>query len=136
MTSNARIYITAFLALGLAVLGVAFSDWRPVEPEKFASYFIIAILASVLKVSMPAMAGNMSFNFLFVLIGVVDLTLPGTLLLGCSAVLIESIWRPRIRSSTLQVFFAIANMAIAVYCTYHVFRSGYLMAQGVGLPIR
>jgi diguanylate cyclase (GGDEF)-like protein/putative nucleotidyltransferase with HDIG domain len=136
MTSNARIYITAFLALGLAVMGIAFSNWLPLHPEKFASYFIVAILASVLKVSMPAMAGNMSFNFLFVLIGVVDLSLPETLLLGCCAVLIESVWRPRIRSSTLQVFFAIANMAIAVYCTYHVFRSGYLISQGVALPFR
>ncbi|HUS05847.1 MAG TPA: HD domain-containing phosphohydrolase [Bryobacteraceae bacterium] len=136
MTFNARIYIAVFLALGFAVLGASLGNWLPTHPAKFAAYFVVALLASVLKVSLPGMAGRMSFNFLFVLMGIVDLALPETLIIGSCALLIESVWRPRVRSTPLQICFAIANMAVAVSCTFLTYHSPYLLLHHVSMPIR
>src|SRR5689334_11007188 len=117
MNTNARIYVTVFLALGFCVILGAFADPRPMEATRFLGYFTLAIIASLLKVTMPAIAGNMSFNFLFILISIMDLTLPQTLVIGLTSTLIESILRPQKRISPLQVLFAIANMAVSIAVT-------------------
>jgi putative nucleotidyltransferase with HDIG domain/diguanylate cyclase (GGDEF)-like protein len=121
MTPNARLYVTVILLLGSTVLALAFASWRLNDPVKFACYFLLAVAASVLKVTVPGMAGRMPFNFVFVLIGLVQLTLPETLLLGCTTVLIECIWRPNSRSTFLDVLFSLSNMAVAIACADYVF---------------
>jgi diguanylate cyclase (GGDEF)-like protein/putative nucleotidyltransferase with HDIG domain len=121
MTPNARLYVTVILLLGATVLSLTFANWRLNDPVKFACYFLLAVAASVLKVTVPGMAGRMPFNFVFVLIGVVQLTLPETLLLGCTTVLIECIWRPNSRSTFLDVVFSLSNMAVAIACADYVF---------------
>ena len=86
------------------------------RPVRFSFFFFFACAASIMKVAAPAMAGKMSFNFIFVLIGLTDLTLPETLLVGCASVVIECVWRPSSRTTLLEVFFSIANMAVAIAC--------------------
>src|SRR3954451_15637979 len=108
MNTNAKIYVTVFLALGFCVILGAFADPRPMEATRFLGYFTLALIASLFKVTMPAIAGNMSFNFLFVLISIMDLTLPQTLAIGLTATLIESLLRHKPRAGVLQVFFSIA----------------------------
>jgi putative nucleotidyltransferase with HDIG domain len=120
MTPNARLYVIVILLLGLSVLTLAFSNWHLDGPLKFAAYFVLAVAASVLKVTLPGMAGRMPFNFVFILIGLVDLSLPETLLLACATVLIECIWRPNSRTTFLEVAFSLANMAIAIACAGYV----------------
>jgi putative nucleotidyltransferase with HDIG domain/diguanylate cyclase (GGDEF)-like protein len=121
MTPNAKLYVVVILLLGVSVFTLTFSDWQLQDPVKFACYYLVAIAASVLKVTVPGMAGRMPFNFVFVLIGLVQLSLPETLLLGCTTVLIECIWR-RIRGTTLlDVLFSLSNMAVAIACADYVF---------------
>ena len=77
MTTNAKLYVTALLVLGLCVLTMNFAQWRLADPVRFSFFFFFACAASIMKVAAPAMAGKMSFNFIFVLIGLTDLTLAG-----------------------------------------------------------
>jgi putative nucleotidyltransferase with HDIG domain len=114
MTTNARLYVTVFLLLGVSALTMAFTSWNLPDPVKFTCFLLLAITASVLKVSAPAMAGRMPFNFLFVLIGFFELTLQETLLIGCSSVVIECLWCKSRRASMLEVYFSVANMAVAI----------------------
>src|SRR5436190_1406566 len=116
MTTNAKLYVTALLVLGLCVLMMNFAEWHLADPARFSFFFFFACAASIMKVAAPAMAGKMSFNFIFVLIGLTDLTLPETLLVGCASVVIECVWRPSTRTTLLEVFFSIANMAVAIAC--------------------
>ena len=116
MTTNARLYVTALLVLGLYVLTMNFAQWRLADPVRFYAFFFFACAASIMKVAAPSMAGKMSFNFLFILIGLTELTLPETLLVGCASVVIECVWRPSSRTTLLEVFFSIANMAVAIAC--------------------
>jgi putative nucleotidyltransferase with HDIG domain/diguanylate cyclase (GGDEF)-like protein len=123
MNRHAKVYATVLLALALCLLATAFSTWRPADLTKFSAIFTLALAASGLRVLMPQMAGEVSFSLMFVLIGIVDLSLPETLLLGCTTLLIESIWRTGSRLSPSQVFFALANMSIAIACAQYVFDS-------------
>jgi putative nucleotidyltransferase with HDIG domain/diguanylate cyclase (GGDEF)-like protein len=116
MTTNAKLYVTALLVLGLCVLTMNFAEWRLMDPVRFSAFFFFGCAASILKVAAPAMAGKMSVNFIFVLIGLTELPLPETLLVGCASVVIECIWRPGTRTTPLEVFFSIANMAVAISC--------------------
>jgi hypothetical protein len=116
MTTNAKLYVTALLVLGLCVLTMNFAEWRLMDPVRFSAFFFFGCAASILKVAAPAMAGKMSVNFIFVLIGLTELPLPETLLVGCASVVIECVWRPGPRTTPLEVFFSIANMAVAISC--------------------
>jgi len=55
---------------------------------RFLCYLGIAVLSSGLKVNLPGVTGNMSVNFLFVLIGIVDMSLAETLAIGCIGTLV------------------------------------------------
>ena len=52
---------------------------------RFFCYLAVAVLASGLKVQLPGIDGTMSVNFLFILLGVLELSLPETLVIGCTA---------------------------------------------------
>jgi putative nucleotidyltransferase with HDIG domain/diguanylate cyclase (GGDEF)-like protein len=121
MTPNARLYITVILMLGASVVALTFSSWQLNDPVRFACYFLLGITASVLKVTVPGFAGRMPFNFVFILIALVQLTLPETLLLGCTMVLIECIWRPNGRTTLMEVSFSLSKMAVAIACGFYVF---------------
>ena len=129
MTSNAKLYVTALLVLGLCVLSMNFAHWHLADPARFLAFFLFACAASIMKVAAPAMAGKMSFNFIFVLIALTDLTLPEALLIGCASVVIECVWRPNSRTTLLEVFFSIANMAVAIACANAVLRLRFCGAR-------
>jgi putative nucleotidyltransferase with HDIG domain len=93
-----------------------FAHWNLADPARFLAFFLVACAASIMKVAAPAMAGKMSFNFIFVLIALTDLALPEALLIGCASVVIECVWRPNARTTLLEVFFSIANMTVAIAC--------------------
>src|SRR5260370_29066571 len=134
MLQNRKIYLTVFATLGFFVLAGAFADSRPIDATRFLAYFALAVTASFLKVSMPAIAGNLSFNFFFVLIGILDLTLPQTLMIGATSVLVESLLRQKTRPSLLQGMFGLSNIAVSVFFTDMVYRSAWLAAHGAGSP--
>ena len=135
MTFNAKIYVSVLLALGFCVLASAFAQGSPMD-ARFASYLALSIFASVLKVGMPALAGSMSFGFLFVLISIVDLGLAQALLIGSASILIESLWRRRGQTGILQILFSLATVALAVFCTDAVFHSETLIDQGFNVASR
>lgn len=127
-------YVAIFLILGLAVCTAALADWEVADSAKFASYFILGVLASLLKVTVPAMAGKMSFNFIFILIGIVDVGLAEALLLGCTTAFIECMWVPSTRPTLLQLCFSLANIAVAIACTDVIYHSVPL--AGTIMPVR
>ena len=72
----------------------AFAHWQSSDPVKFVCYLIAALLASSLKVSLPGIEGTLSVNFLFTLLGILELSLPETLLIGLASTLGQFYWRP------------------------------------------
>ncbi len=102
----------------------AFAHCHSIDPVRFSCYLAIAVLASRMKVRLPGIDGTMSVNFLFVLLGVLELSLAETLLIGCAAGLAQCLWTPwqpnRVAKIIFNVFSMMANAVAAAYWAYHV----------------
>jgi len=121
MSLAARGYIAVVVALGAAVLAVGALHPAIHQPAKFVSYLLIAVIASRLKVNLPGITGTMSVNFLFILLGILELSFTETLALGCVAILTQCFYRDR--PQPVQVIFNTCATAFAIglaFCVYHV----------------
>ena len=90
MSIRARLFIATTAALGMGALAYALLHWQSVDLARFFCYLLIAVLASSLKIQLPGIDGTMSVNFLFILLSVLELNLPETMVLGCTATLMRS----------------------------------------------
>src|ERR1700684_3306806 len=119
--TKAFVGITA--SFGVVMLGYALGHWQSQDLMRFTCYLAVAVLASGLKVQLPGIDGTMSVNFLFILLGVLELSLPETLLIGCTASLVQSIWQTRKRLDPVKVLFNVAGMmanaSALTYLSYH-----------------
>jgi diguanylate cyclase (GGDEF)-like protein/putative nucleotidyltransferase with HDIG domain len=108
---------------GVTVLAYTLAHWQSHDLVRFACYLAVAVLASGLKVQLPGIDGTMSVNFLFILMGVMELSLPETLVIGCAASLFQSIWQTRKRLDPVKVLFNVAGMmanaSALTYISYH-----------------
>src|ERR1700758_117023 len=121
MSLSARLYIGVIVALGSSVLVVGAMPPTSHQPVKFLCYLLVAVAASRLKVNLPGITGTMSVNFLFILLGILELSFAETLALGCVAILTQSFYRDRPR--LVQVIFNTCATSIAIglaYIVYHV----------------
>jgi diguanylate cyclase (GGDEF)-like protein/putative nucleotidyltransferase with HDIG domain len=119
MTRSARGFITVVSVAGTCVLMWGALHWSSSHPLRFACYLVVALLASRLKVHLPGITGTMSVNFLFILLGVMELKLPETLLLGCSAILMQCFYRDKPR--VVQVIFNVCGSACAIATAYQAY---------------
>jgi diguanylate cyclase (GGDEF)-like protein/putative nucleotidyltransferase with HDIG domain len=108
---------------GTAVLVYSLWHWQSADLTRFICYLAVALLASVLKVQLPGIDGTMSVNFLFILMGVMELSLAETLVIGCAATLLQSIWHLGKRLDPVKVIFNVAGMmanaSALTYVSYH-----------------
>ncbi len=115
----ARIYIAFVILLGVSCLATA--NWEMRHPVRFVCYMVICVLASAMKVNIPGIAGTMSVNFLFILIGILDMSSGQTILMACVGALVQCIWKPKSRIKLLHTAFSIMNIAIASYGAYYLY---------------
>jgi diguanylate cyclase (GGDEF)-like protein/putative nucleotidyltransferase with HDIG domain len=127
MTPSARMYIAAVVALGSCV--VVFGALHPVsqQPIKFLCYMVVAVLASRLKVNLPGITGTMSANFLFILLGVLELSFAETLALGCAAILTQCLYRDR--PTFVQVLFNVCATSCAIGGSFVVYHHHFFQVQ-------
>ena len=132
---RARLFIAWVGLGGMLLLGYGVANWKSHDPAQFVSYLAIAVVASRLKVKLPGIAGTMSVNFLFILLGVVELGFGETLAIACAATLAQCLFSDRPRS--FQVFFNVCSVAVATaiaYGTYHWTLRSMPMA-GISVPL-
>ncbi len=86
---------------------------------EFICYLGIAILASRLKVNLPGITGTLSVNFLFILIGVLELSFTETLILGAVSMLAQCLYPERPKA--IQVTFNVCAGAVSTALAYIVF---------------
>ena len=115
MPLSAKVYISLVSAAGIAAMACAFFDppWFS-EPGRFAAYFLLSLLAATLKLHLPGLTGTMSIGFVFVLLGIAQLTLPETMLIGCAGAVLQCLWRAHPRPSAVQVLFSVSAVAFSL----------------------
>lgn len=122
MPLRAKIFVVITVAIGVAVLWTSCQHWHFNNLLKFVCYLLFAILASTMKVRLPGMESTMSVSFLFILLGVQELSLAETLVIGCTGTLVQSLWKPKIQPEAIKVVFnVVGNTASSVWLTYFVF---------------
>jgi len=119
MGSNAKVYISLVSAAGIAAMGYAFLyPSRPHDLFRFCTYFLLSLLAATLKLRLPGLTGTMSIAFVFVLLGISELTLPETMLMACAGVVVQCLWRAKPRPAAVQVLFSVSAVAISLMLAF------------------
>jgi putative nucleotidyltransferase with HDIG domain len=119
---GARAFIAGMALAALACFVLAFSHWQSTDPIKFACYLIAALLASSLKVGLPGIEGTLSVNFLFTLLGILELSLPETLLIGLASTLGQFYWRPARRLKLVQLVFNVSQVTVSSAVAYGAYQ--------------
>src|SRR5256885_16509541 len=125
LPAKARVFVVAMAAIALACLASQVGHWSNSDIAQFICYTGTAMLASGMKVALPGIDGTMSVSFLFVLLGMLELSLPQTLILGCASTLVQSYWQAKRRPKPVHVAFNVSQMAIAIYAAYWVYQAFY-----------
>jgi len=123
-------FILTQLIGGLPVLVYALLRWHSDDPFRYVCFLAIAMCASVLKVHLPGIKATMSANFLFILVGILDLSYSETVLMGCLGGLVQTLWHSNPRPRPIQWLFNLANLALSISAAELVFHSK--VAAGVG----
>ena len=120
LSGFAKFYIALVVMAGLGTLIYSGIHQSSKNIAEFICYLGIAILASRLKVTLPGISGTLSVNFLFILIGVLELSFAETLILGAASMLAQCLYPERPRA--IQVAFNVCAGSISTalaYITYH-----------------
>ena len=131
----AVIFILLQLLIGVPLVPYALLHWRSEDSLRFACYVAVAVSASLFKVRLPGIQATMSANFLFILVGILDLSYSETLVMGCLCGLVQSLWGARARPRFVQLSFTFANLAISITVANAVFHSGYAASIGLKWPL-
>src|ERR1700737_57331 len=106
-------YVYANIALGVTCLLWCSANWQSHDQLRFLSFLGTAVLASALKVRLPGVTGNVSVLALLVLVGIANLSLSETLVVGAVSMVVQCTWRTQRRPTPVQVLFSICSMATA-----------------------
>src|ERR1700683_2367115 len=115
---GARAYVAGLAVVACVCFVFAFFRWQSTDPVKFVCYLVAVILASSLKVSLPGIEGTLSVNFLFTLIGILEMSLPETLLIGLVSTLAQFYWRPARQFKPVQLLFNLSPVTVCSGLAY------------------
>ena len=111
------------VATGGFLIAQSAASWHAHDILRNICYFLPAILATGLKLKVRRVAGLMSGSYVFILLSFPDLNRSETIVIGCVATLVESLWHWRLRPRWHEVLFSTANMAIAISAANAVYQS-------------
>ena len=121
MPSKAKFFIALAIIPGLTMLGLGVAHWESADPARFTVYLLLALVASTLKVRLPGLTGTLSLNFLFILIGVSQLSFSETLALGALATVMQCVWKNRTRPTVPQLLFNVAALTMAITSAHFMY---------------
>jgi diguanylate cyclase (GGDEF)-like protein/putative nucleotidyltransferase with HDIG domain len=123
LSPAARVYAGLTLIIGAAAYVHGLAGEGSAIPARLIWYLALALVSSGLKVSLPGIAGTLSVNYLFILLGIAELNLGETLLIGCAGALLQSVWRTRARPRFIHIGFSVCSVGTAVYLSYAFYHS-------------
>jgi diguanylate cyclase (GGDEF)-like protein/putative nucleotidyltransferase with HDIG domain len=128
-------FVLTQLIGGLPVLVFALLRWHSDDPFRYVCILSVAMCASVLKVQLPGIKATMSANFLFILVGILDLSYSETVVMGCLGGLVQTLWQSNPRPRPIQWLFTLANLALSISAAELVFHSKVAATIGFRWPL-
>ena len=120
LPAGAKAFIGLVVFAGTATLLYGAIHQSSKNIAEFICYLGIAILASRLKVTLPGITGTLSVSFLFILVGILELSFSETLILGAVSMLAQCLYpdRPKAIQVTFNICAGSVSTALA-YVVYH-----------------
>jgi diguanylate cyclase (GGDEF)-like protein/putative nucleotidyltransferase with HDIG domain len=131
----ATIFILTQALAGFPLFVYAAFHWHTDDSLRFACFLAVALGASIFKVRLPGIQATMSANFLFILVGILDLSFPETLFMGCLGGLVQSLWQSKPRPRLIQTLFNFANLAISIGVANQIFHISIARNLGLRWPL-
>jgi putative nucleotidyltransferase with HDIG domain len=117
-----RVFISGLALAATLSLAWGCSHWQSTEPAKFACYLLAAVLASSFKVILPGIEGTLSVNFLFTLLGILELGLPETLLIVLASTLGQAFLGRKQKVKLVQFVFNWAQLTVSSALAYAAYK--------------
>ena len=118
MTLTAKFYLGIVIGAGGACLAAGLFSGDLGRSTHFLLFGLAVLVASVVKVRLPAMSATYSLSALVLLFGIFQFTLAETLIAGCLASLAQSLWNTKTKPDLLRASFNVANQAISLALCY------------------
>ncbi len=119
---GAQAFIIGLALAATVCFGLGLSHWQSNDPVKFVCYLIAALLASSLKMSLPGIEGTLSVNFLFTLMGILEMSFPETLAIGLASTLGQFYWKPTRRLKRVQLVFNLSQVTVSGAVAYAAYK--------------
>src|SRR5580658_2981305 len=130
---GANAFIGVVIAAGTACLLQAAIGHSSRNIAEFLCYLGIAILGSRLRVTLPGITGTLSVNFLFILVGIAELSYSEAITLGAVSVLAQC-WHPN-RPTAIHLMFNICTGSLSTALAYLVYHDSLSNALIVSRPL-
>jgi putative nucleotidyltransferase with HDIG domain len=117
-----RVYIGAMVLAAVASYALAFAQWQSSDPVKFFCYLAAALAAAMFKVTLPGIEGTLSVFFIFTLVGILEMSLPETLLIGLVSTLAQFYWKPARRLKLIQLIFNLSQVTVSSAAAYVIYK--------------
>src|SRR5258708_7539662 len=118
---GAKAFVGLVITAGMASLLEGAIHQSSKNIAEFICYLGIAILASRLRVILPGITGTMSVNFLFILVGISELSYSEALTLGAVSMLAQSFYPAR--PTAIQMAFNVCAGALSTALAYFVYHN-------------
>jgi len=118
MPNKARVYIDTTIVIGLVLLSSAGVLWKSSDLLRYASFFLLGLVASTLKVRLPRIRGNLSGGFVFVLIGIAEFSFSEAILMAWGTGLVQCLWKVKRRPVLRQFLFNLATLGNSAAIAY------------------
>jgi diguanylate cyclase (GGDEF)-like protein/putative nucleotidyltransferase with HDIG domain len=128
--TKAFVALNAIAALGCFAAAIAHPVFNGYG--EFFCYFCVVLLTSTLKVTLPGIDGTLSVGFIFLFLGILEMTYAETLLLLVASVLVQSYWNALKRLKPIQVIFNLSQLTVATtvaYCSFNWLGGHFLREQ-------
>src|SRR5467141_531437 len=119
LPAGAKAFIGLVVFAGTATLLYGAIHQSSKNIAEFICYLGIAILASRLKVTLPGITGTLSVSFLFILVGILELSFSETLILGAVSMVAQCLFPDR--PNAIQVTFNVCAGSISTALAYLVY---------------
>jgi diguanylate cyclase (GGDEF)-like protein/putative nucleotidyltransferase with HDIG domain len=116
VSKQARAYWLSIILAGFTLTVWVLKGWKVELQElpRLGLYMLAALATSGFKVRLPGIFSTLSMNYVFIIAGLIDLHLPGGILIGIASVLGQSYYRFKQRPQWKHVVFNLAAISLAV----------------------
>ena len=136
LPGGARLLLALALAGGAAVLAETALSWQSPDLIKFGAFLLVSLFSAGARVRVPWVTEPFSLSYLFVLLGLVELTGPETILLALGVAIVECYWNQPHRPRAAFAFFRVALMTIAAGAAERVFHSAWFEFSNIDISFR